>query len=231
MSATKVSARVTYWAGRGKCEPLRCLLAIGGAAVDNIFLTSAAEMRALIEAKKLAYDQVPLVEMDGLNLAQALPTAQYIAQRLGLLPTDPKLAYEAASIYASAQDARAPMVSFPFHGDRERTAAELAGKKALLGRYAPKWEAMLGKSGGPYLLGAEPSLADAGVWECLDFQRHIYGTDAFAAAFGAQPRLLAHYEACLDLGSLRAWRDEERPRLFFDDWGEYAATVRATLEF
>lgn len=230
MCKTSSKPVVTYWAGRGRCEPLRCLLAAGGAEFESRFLTCKADMRALLDTGKLAFEQVPLVEMDGLNLVQGQPTASYIARRFGLCPTDPAREYEARAVWASADDARTPMLKFPFHGDRELCQRELAGPKALLGRYAPRWEATLGRSGGPYLLGTAPSMADVAVWECLDFYRHIFGAAPFAEAFAPFPRLTAHYEATLKVGRLEEWRDVERPALFLPDWAVYAKTVRATLD-
>ena len=67
--------RVTYWRGRGRCEPLRCILAISGTAFENVYLSQKSDRDELVASGKLAYDQVPLVEVDGLNLVQATPTA------------------------------------------------------------------------------------------------------------------------------------------------------------
>ena len=138
-------ARVTYWAGRGRCEPLRMILAAGGVLMEHNVLTAVDGAQALRELRasgKLAYDQVPLVEIDGLNLVQGTPTAQYIAQRCALWPSTPESQYRAGAVFAAAQDARAPLVSFPFHGDLGRLQADHR-RRAVLGRYAVKWEAML----------------------------------------------------------------------------------------
>ena len=71
-------ARVTYWAGRGRCEPLRMILAAGGVLMEHNVLTAidgAQALRALRESGKLAYDQVPLVEIDGLSVKLKLKGA------------------------------------------------------------------------------------------------------------------------------------------------------------
>eukprot|EP00966_Prymnesium_polylepis_P213377 4941807-Prymnesium_polylepis.1 len=59
--------RVTYWAGRGRCEPLRCILAAGGLEFTQRFLTEATgkqQLATLRASGMLQYDQVPLVEID-----------------------------------------------------------------------------------------------------------------------------------------------------------------------
>ena len=166
--------------GRGRCEPLRCILAAAGVSFEQVFFTEAtgkAELAKLRAAGVLTYDQVPLVEIDGLRLVQGTAPANYLGMRLGLLPDDPKDSYCAQREYVASQDARGPLLSYPFAEfpeapSEQATASRLAermGPKGLLSRYAPRWEAMLLASGGPFLLGAKPSIADVGVFECCDY--------------------------------------------------------------
>ena len=146
--------RVTYWGGRGRCEPLRCILAAAGVKFEQRFFdadTGKAELTELRKKGELAYDQVPLVEIDGMKLVQITATANYLGARLGLLPSDPKEAWAAQALFGASQDARGPLVGFPFAdypsapsaASKVRILAECTGPKGLLGRYAPKWEAML----------------------------------------------------------------------------------------
>ena len=195
--------KVTYWAGRGRCEPcdqpspeatnersvncslacllcsaVRCLLAIGGCEFENVFMKGPDDLAELRATGKLAYDQLPLVEIDGLNLVQGAPSAVYLAQKFNLWPAEPKDQFFAGAscslhalkltrretlvrvggrahsydlphaqsascaghVFAAAQDARGPMVGYPFHLDIAKLTEELSGPKGLLGRFAPKWE-------------------------------------------------------------------------------------------
>lgn len=240
--------RVTYWAGRGRCEPLRCILAAGGLEFEQVFLTEAtgkAELTKLRDAGKLGFDQLPLVEIDGLSLVQQTPTANYLAARLDLLPADFKASYDAQGIYASSQDARGPLMSYPFKelpnppGDkaRELVRAEVHGPKGLFGRYAPKWEAILSSSSGPFFLGGKPSIADVGAFEVLDFYAEIFGDDALRAALVRFPRVQTMLDATKALGRLADHCDVERTRYATWDaatkthckWLGYAMAVRTTL--
>ena len=54
-------ARVTYWPGWGRCEPLRCILAAAGVPFTNNFLTAESgrsKLESLRTAGMLQYDQV-----------------------------------------------------------------------------------------------------------------------------------------------------------------------------
>ena len=99
--------KVTYWAGRGRAEPLRAIIAAAGVKADNVYMKTADDMAGLRESGKLAYGQVPLVEVDGLNLVQGMPTAIYLARKYGFYPSsDAKDEFTIGSIFASSQDAR-----------------------------------------------------------------------------------------------------------------------------
>lgn len=219
---------VTYWAGRGKAEPLRCILAVAGVEFTNVFLEKKADIEKLRSEKKLAFDQVPLVEIDGLNLVQTFPTALYLAETYGLLPAEPKDRYKVGSIVAATHDARSPFVSFPFHGKKDKLMEDVQDKKGLFGRYCGKWEEQLSETDGPYFFDS-PTLADVSVFEVMDFFRHVFGEDAMRKSFQTFPRLLALHDAVLNLGRLKTWRDIERPKLFIKDWSEYGQVVIRTL--
>lgn len=229
MSGT--GATVTYWAGRGRAEPLRNLLAAGGLPFENVCLTEAngvaqlADMRA---SGKLAYDRLPLVEIAGMNLVENFPTAMVIAQQGGLWPAAPADAYAASHVWAACQDARMPLVQFPFHLDKTRVEEEVSGPKGLLGRYLPKWEAQLAAIEGPFFL-ASPSLADVGVFECLDFLGDVIGAGPLQEALAPFPRVAVNHRAASALGALGQWCEVDRPKLFLP-WDQYAASVRTTLE-
>jgi hypothetical protein len=239
VSAMTAAPKVTYWRGRGRVEPLRCILAAAGVEFENVFLTRKEDLQELRASGKLEYDQVPLVEIDGLNLVQGLPTAYYLAQKSGLLPSSPVELYLVGQIYVAAQDARAPFLQYPFNNlpdppslEKVLAAAEQS-PKGLVQRYCPKWETQLAKTNGPFFLEGEtttnrPSLADIGVFEVLDFYRHITSEDRLRVTFASFPKLLQMHDAVLELGRIKHWRDVERPKVFLD-WHDYAKSVCATL--
>jgi len=105
---------VTYWAGRGRCEPLRVLLAAAGVEFKNVFLRKKEDMEALLKAGKLAYGQVPLVSIGAQHFVQTMPTLTYIARTHGLYPESAMDAFLVDQIVAACQDARVPLLRFPW---------------------------------------------------------------------------------------------------------------------
>ena len=240
--------KVTYWAGRGRCEPLRCILAAANILHIDNFLTLETGRSTLFDLRAagiLAYDQVPLVEFEGRNLVQAASAARFLGRRLGMLPSDPDDAYLVESIWDSVNDARAPLVSFPFMAypqapgvtEKEQTLAMLAGPKGLVGRYAGKWEHLLTARVGPYFLGDTASIADIGCFEVCDYFRDVFGVEQYEASFAAYPRLMALVTAVKQLGRLAEHCDVSRRKYDTWDettgshanWGVYAKAVRTTL--
>lgn len=240
--------RVTYWGGRGLCEPLRCILAVAGVEFTDVFLTAETgreELAKLRSAGKLQFDQLPLVEVDGLNLVQTRATANYLGARFGLLPRSPRQAYLVECVYGSSQDARSPMVGLPFaqypkaeptQADFEKRLSDMRGGTGLLGRHAPKWEAMLSDAG-PFILGARPSIADVGIFECVDLFQSLFGTDEFDASFAPFPRVRALVAATRSLGRLAEHCESGRKTHATWDAAtgkhsnllKYASAVRSTL--
>eukprot|EP00286_Rhodomonas_abbreviata_P005171 CAMPEP_0181329056 /NCGR_PEP_ID=MMETSP1101-20121128/23093_1 /TAXON_ID=46948 /ORGANISM="Rhodomonas abbreviata, Strain Caron Lab Isolate" /LENGTH=222 /DNA_ID=CAMNT_0023438081 /DNA_START=41 /DNA_END=709 /DNA_ORIENTATION=- len=218
--------KVTYWAGRGRAEPLRCILAAAGIRFENNFLQNRAELLELIASKKLAYEQVPLVEIDGLDLVQQQPTAVYIGQKGNLWPDTLKDQYAAGAVYAAAQDARGAIIMLPFSGNKEKVVADTDAPNGLFGRYVPKWEALLESK--KFFLGDKASIADVAVFEVLDAYHQAFGEAQLQEKLKAFPRVLGLHEAVLGLGYVREWRDELRPKLFLEP-SAYAQVVMATL--
>ncbi|XP_055026190.2 glutathione S-transferase 3 [Misgurnus anguillicaudatus] len=79
-----------YFNGRGKMESIRWLLAAAGAEFEEVFLTKREQYEKLISDGALMFQQVPLVEMDGMQLVQSKAILNYIAGKYNLYGKDLK---------------------------------------------------------------------------------------------------------------------------------------------
>mmetsp|Transcript_8958 Transcript_8958/g.24983 ORF Transcript_8958/g.24983 Transcript_8958/m.24983 type:complete len:222 (-) Transcript_8958:35-700(-) len=216
---------VTYFAGRGRAEFNRNILAAAGVKFENISVREKKDLVALRESGVLTYGQIPVVQIDGLNLVQGFPTAQYLGTKYNLYPSDPKDQYLVAHVWSASEDARTPILYFYF-GDRDvgQLMATLNDSKGLLGRHAPAWESLVV---GPFLLGAAANIADIKIFELLDFLKDIIGDAEFGEALAPFPKLLALYSSTFALGRLRTWCEVERATHFATP-DDYVAQVKAS---
>eukprot|EP00041_Stephanoeca_diplocostata_P027455 m.755008 g.755008 ORF g.755008 m.755008 type:complete len:104 (-) comp23179_c0_seq10:949-1260(-) len=84
-------AKLTYWDGRGNAEIIRMMLVVCGEDwEEKVFeseaqhLTKRSEMENMISAGVLCFDQVPLLEIDGLRLCQRHAIVKYLARKHNL---------------------------------------------------------------------------------------------------------------------------------------------------
>ncbi|KAI7805411.1 glutathione S-transferase, alpha tandem duplicate 1 [Triplophysa rosa] len=79
-----------YFDGRGKMESVRWLLAAAGVEFEEVFLTKREQFEKLINDGALMFNQVPLVEIDGMQLVQTKAILNYIAGKYNLYGKDLK---------------------------------------------------------------------------------------------------------------------------------------------
>jgi hypothetical protein len=63
-----------YFDGKGRANPIRFLLEETGTAYREELIRDASAMAVLRQSGKLMYGQVPMLEIDGINLVQACDT-------------------------------------------------------------------------------------------------------------------------------------------------------------
>ncbi|XP_051774122.1 glutathione S-transferase, alpha tandem duplicate 1 isoform X13 [Ctenopharyngodon idella] len=79
-----------YFNGRGKMESIRWLLAAAGVEFEEVFMTRREHYVKLLDDGALMFQQVPLVEIDGMQLVQSKAILNYIAGKYNLYGKDLK---------------------------------------------------------------------------------------------------------------------------------------------
>ena len=155
--------KLTYFNAPGRAEPVRVALFLAGLPFDDVRI-DFAQFGALRTQGSLPLASVPVLEVDGVTMAQTGAMLRYVA-RLGapdLYPSDPMAAFIVDSAIDTFNDtlSHALMPSM-FERDMERKLAMratfVAGPMTLACRYA---EDLIARSGGPFLLGAALSIGD-----------------------------------------------------------------------
>ena len=157
--------RLTYFAGWGLAEQTRWMLAAAGVEFSQVALRSHAEFEALRASGRLLFNQLPLLELDGLDLTQSQAMVRYVARRHGMdggsAPAD---AAKVDMLCEGVRDARGVVVGFPFSPDPAEYRAEAP---ARLARHLPFFERALA-GGGFAVEGHELTAADVLLAELVE---------------------------------------------------------------
>ncbi|KAL4675833.1 hypothetical protein H8959_009978 [Pygathrix nigripes] len=82
--------KLHYYNARGRMESIRWLLAAAGVEFEEKFLKSAEDLDKLRNDGCLMFQQVPMVEIDGMKLVQTRAILNYIASKYNLYGKDIK---------------------------------------------------------------------------------------------------------------------------------------------
>ncbi|KAL3050240.1 hypothetical protein OYC64_012303 [Pagothenia borchgrevinki] len=151
-----------YFNGRGKMESIRWLLTVAEVEFDEVFLTTREQYLKLLSDGDLMFQQVPLVEMDGMKLVQTKAILNYIAEKHNLHGKDLKDKLMVNTHSEGLMDLMEMIMILPFAADVKTKLDNIQNKAK--DRYLPVFEKAL--SGPIYLVGGRLSCADVQLLEC-----------------------------------------------------------------
>lgn len=133
--------------------------------------------------RQLPFGQLPMLQIDGLELVQTQAILRYIAKRAGLNGKTSRDEVKCDMIAEACHDAISVVVSAPFK--RSHGAEEGAAHKQLLvskwSKFGPRFEAVLAANGGKFMVGQALSYADVLVVHCLTWYVEECGADSAEA--------------------------------------------------
>jgi glutathione S-transferase len=98
--------KLHYFDITGKGEPIRLFCAYAGLTLEDYRFASFDEFAAMKSSGKLAFGQVPMLEVDGKHqLVQTAAILRYLSKIAGLHPEDPVLAARVDAIMDQENDA------------------------------------------------------------------------------------------------------------------------------
>jgi glutathione S-transferase len=191
---------LTYFDCRSRGQALRFALTEAGDFEDRRLPTT--ELSAFRGAREPGtvgpFGALPLLDMDGVRIAQTLAIAGYLVERFdrASAPDAASRAHDAMLINAAHLDMQVPYSTLMWSGAGLDDAgfAALAGGllRHVTGKLA-QLEALhvqrVGE-GGPFFGGTSPAVADAFVFESLDRAGAVFGV-AFQPALASCPRMAA----------------------------------------
>ncbi|NWH78574.1 GSTA3 transferase, partial [Piaya cayana] len=132
--------KLYYFNGRGKMEPIRWLLAAAGVEFEEEFLETREQYEKLLQGGSLLFQQVPMVEIDGMKMVQTRAILSYIAAKYNLYGKDLKERALIDMYVGGTEDLMGFILFFPFLSaeDKEKQRATIIQKATS--RYFPVYE-------------------------------------------------------------------------------------------
>ncbi|XP_061645086.1 glutathione S-transferase, alpha tandem duplicate 1 [Phyllopteryx taeniolatus] len=151
-----------YFNGRGKMESIRWLLSVAGVEFDEFHLTTREQYLKMLNDGDLMFQQVPMVEIDGMKLIQTKAILNYIAEKYHLHGNDIKERVKINMYSEGLMDLMEMIMILPFTEDPKAKLDNIESKAKE--RYLPVFEKQLMEH--VYLVGGRLSLADVLLMEC-----------------------------------------------------------------
>ncbi|XP_067675778.1 glutathione S-transferase 3-like [Haliotis asinina] len=171
------TVRLTYFDGRGLGEIVRFTLAACGIEFTETLLEERQEFEKLLEEGKLVFRQVPLLEIDGLELVQRGAIVRYVAKKGGLYGNSIEETSKIDMFYEGTRDF---FESFHYMVFQDPKVVLATAKAKGLPRYLPIFDQALKKNGTGFLVGNSMTLADVGLIEVLLIVTEYFGEESLS---------------------------------------------------
>ena len=150
----------------GRAEPIRIAFHIGGIAFEDYrFAYSAFQEERL----KTPLGQVPVLEIDGVQITQSTAILRYVGKLAGLYPTDEYQALICDEIISIAEDMTNKIVPTLFLTGEEQKAARIALAETELPKFLKFLAAKLEQQGGIWFADNRLTIAELRVFALLNW--------------------------------------------------------------
>ncbi|KAG9493790.1 hypothetical protein GDO78_001589 [Eleutherodactylus coqui] len=147
-----------YYNGRGRAEIIRWMLAVADIEYEEQFCTTLAELDKLLESGDLMFQQIPMLEIDGMKLVQTRAILNYIADKANLYGSNLKERAYIDMYVEGAIDLVTLILYYFFLPECDQEKQRNLMKEKAHNRYFPVYEKAL--EGKQYLVGDKLSFAD-----------------------------------------------------------------------
>ncbi|XP_050828227.1 glutathione S-transferase-like isoform X10 [Serinus canaria] len=159
--------KLHYFNGRGRMEPIRWLLAAAGVEFEESYLEKKEDLTKLQKDGSLLFQQVPMVEIDGMKLVQTRAIANYISTKYNLYGKDMKERALIDMYVEGMFDLNELLMTYGYLAadKKEEYFANMMEKAE--NRYFPAFEKVLKDHGKDFLVGNQLSRADVQLLEII----------------------------------------------------------------
>ncbi|XP_004466873.1 glutathione S-transferase A2 [Dasypus novemcinctus] len=162
-----------YFNARGRMESIRWLLAAAGVEFEEKFIETPEDLDKLKSDGSLMFQQVPMVEIDGMKLAQTRAILNYIASKYNLYGKDIKERALIDMYIEGVADLSEMILHLPLCPPEQKDDKIALIKDRTTNRYFPAFEKVLKSHGQDYLVGNKLSRADIHLVELLYYVEEV----------------------------------------------------------
>ncbi|XP_075411090.1 glutathione S-transferase A4-like isoform X2 [Tenrec ecaudatus] len=217
--------KLYYFRGRGRMESIRWLLAGAGVEFEEEFLEKKEQYEKLVNDGRLLFGQVPLVEMDGMELTQTRAILSYVAAKFNLYGKDLRDRVRIDMYVDGTLDLMMMVALLHFKNPEEKEETiDLIVKKAKT-RYLPVFEKVLKDHGEDFLVGNKFSWADIQLLEAI-----LTVEELSASVLSDFPLLKAFKTRISNIPTIKKFLQPGSQRKPVPDQ-HYVDTVRHILQF
>ncbi|XP_026521049.1 glutathione S-transferase-like [Notechis scutatus] len=167
--------KLHYFNGRGRMETIRWMLTAAGIEFEEQYIDSKAALEKLKNDGWLLFQQVPMVEIDGMKLVQTRAILNYIAGKYNLYGKDLKERALIDMYCEGTVDLNEGIMLLPFKpADTKEKELQTILEKAST-RYFPVYEKVLKDHGQDFLVGKQLSRADVQLLESILMVEELKG--------------------------------------------------------
>ncbi|NXP11790.1 GSTA3 transferase, partial [Thinocorus orbignyianus] len=199
--------RLTYLNGRGRMESIRWLLAAAGVEFEEVFFDTREQYDKLIKDGALMFQQMPLVEIDGMKMVQTRAILSYIAGKYDLYGKDLKERALIDMYVEGITDLMQPILMFPFSPPEAKEKNIDAIKEKATNRYFPVFEKVLKQHGQDFLVGNKFSWADVQLIEAI-----LAVEEKVPTVLSGFPQLQAFKKRISDVPTIKKFLQPGSPR-------------------
>ncbi|XP_042324673.1 glutathione S-transferase 3-like isoform X2 [Sceloporus undulatus] len=216
--------KLYYFDGRGKMESIRWLFAAAGVECEEEFLETREQYEKLLQDGSLLFQQVPMVEMDGMKMVQTRAILSYIAGKYNLYGKDLKERALIDTYVEGTTDLMGFILLFPFLSpeDKEKQLAVIVEKATK--RYFPVYEKILKDHGQEFLVGNQFSWADVQLIEAI-----LMVEEKSSSVLAEFPQLQAFKARICNIPTIKKFLEPGSLRKPVPD-DKYVETVRRVLQ-
>ncbi|CAH6876630.1 Gsta4 [Phodopus roborovskii] len=217
--------KLYYFHGRGRMESIRWLLAAAGVEFEEEFLETREQYEKLQKDGLLLFDQVPLVEIDGMPLTQSRAILSYLAAKYNLYGKDLKERLRIDMYTDGTLDLMLMIAQAPFKPPKEKEESYALIVTRAKTRYFPVFEKILKDHGEAFLVGNQLSWADIQLLEAI-----LMVEELSAPVLSDFPLLQAFKARISNIPTIKKFLQPGSQRKPPPD-GHYVEVVRNVLKF